>query len=123
MANLMSHQGDAQKTIYHIRVKGSLDQKWAGWFDGFVMASRGDGEMLLIGAVADQAALHGVLTKINNLGLALLLVAQTDCPCPSKGCTRRGQCTTCATFEAEKKNLPFCFRPKNRWDKQCNEMK
>ena len=76
---------DLRKTsIYHIRVKGNLDEKWADWFEGFVMTSRDDGETLLTGAVVDQAALHGVLGKIHSLGLPLLLVAQTDCPCSSK---------------------------------------
>lgn len=55
--------------IYHIRVKGSLDEKWADWFEGFAMASRGNGETLLSGAVLDQAALQGVLDRIHSLGL------------------------------------------------------
>jgi hypothetical protein len=108
-----------RENIYHIRVKGNLDEKWADWFDGFVMAPRGHGETLLTGAVADQAALQGVLGKIHRLGLPLLLVAQTGCPCPSKNCPRRGQCRECAAHHGDNGKLPFCFRERTRWEKQC----
>jgi len=109
----------AQKSIYHIRVKSNLDEKWADWFDGFVMTSRDSGETLLSGAVVDQAALYGVLGKIHNLGLSLLLVAQTECPCPKKSCPRRGQCRECAAYHGAKGKLPYCFRTRTRWDKRC----
>jgi hypothetical protein len=76
--------------LYYIRVKGSLDKKWSDWFDGFTLLPYGSDETLLIGSVADQAALHGILVKINNLGIPLTLVAQIDCsyagtPCPVCG--------------------------------------
>lgn len=105
--------------IYHIRVKGELDAKWADWFEGFAMASRENGETLLSGAVVDQAALHGVLDKIHGLGLPLLLVAQADCPCPTRNCTRRGQCRACAAYHATEGRLPFCLRPRSKWDRRC----
>jgi hypothetical protein len=60
--------------LYEIRVKGKLDLRWSDWFDGFSITPVGDGETLLIGSVADQAALHGVLHKIRDLGLPLLSV-------------------------------------------------
>ena len=60
--------------IYQIRVKGNLEQKWSDWFDGFAIEPQSDDETLLTGFVADQAALHGILTKISNLGLPLLTV-------------------------------------------------
>jgi len=60
--------------VYHISVKGNLDQKWSDWFDGFTITPQGDDETLLIGPVADQAALHGLLAKIRDLGLPILLV-------------------------------------------------
>jgi hypothetical protein len=104
--------------IYHIRVKGSLDAKWADWFEGFVMTSRDDGQTLLSGAVVDQAALHGVLAKIHGLGLPLLLVARTGCPCSKKNCPRRGQCRECASYHGSKGKLPYCFRAGTRWDKR-----
>jgi hypothetical protein len=107
------------ESIYHIRVKGNLDEKWADWFEGFVMASRGNGETLLTGAVLDQAALQGVLGKLHSLGLPLLLVAQTDCPCSSKNCPRRGRCRECVAHYASNGRLPFCFRERTKWDKRC----
>lgn len=72
----MPGEKDIKGTLYHIRVKGSLDPKWVDWFDGFVLTPQDDGGTLLSGRVADQAALHGVLGKINRLGLTLLLVVQ-----------------------------------------------
>lgn len=65
-------------TLYHIKVEGNLDPKWAGWFEGFLLTLQEDGDTLLHGAVADQAALHGVLDRLNGLGLTLLLVVQID---------------------------------------------
>ena len=76
----MSNEKDIDGTLYYIKVKGNLDPKWADWFEVFTLASGSDGETLLSGRVADQAALHGILSKINNLGLHLVLVAQVDRP-------------------------------------------
>jgi hypothetical protein len=63
-----------EQTLYQIRVKGNLEPKWSDWFDGFTITAQTQGETLLIGAVADQAALHGVLAKLRDLGLPILLV-------------------------------------------------
>ncbi|MGD8820876.1 MAG: hypothetical protein PVF67_12310 [Anaerolineae bacterium] len=112
------HAGD----IYHIRVKGVLDAKWADWFEGFVMSPRNNGETQLTGAVLDQAVLQGVLAKLHSLGLPLVLVAQAGCPCPSKKCPRHGQCRECAVHYASRRREPFCFREKTRWDKRCAEV-
>ena len=59
---------------YHIRVKGHLSQQWCDWFDGFTIINAEHGETILSGSVADQAALHGLLSKIRDLGLPLLAV-------------------------------------------------
>lgn len=59
---------------YQIRVDGCLDTRWSDWFDGFVITPLGNGETVLAGSVADQAALHGLLGKIRDLGLPILLV-------------------------------------------------
>ena len=59
---------------YEIRVQGILDRMWSDWFDGFTITPQPDGETWLVGRVADQAALHGILDKIGELGLPLLLV-------------------------------------------------
>jgi hypothetical protein len=108
--------------IYHLRVEGKLDEKWADWFEGFAMISRDNGETLLTGPVEDQAALHGVLNKIAGLGLPLRLVAQTGCPCSKKNCARRGQCRACAAYHAEKSRLPYCFRERTKWDRRCTAL-
>jgi hypothetical protein len=108
-----------QERIYHIRVQGYLDERWADWFEGFVMTSRGNGETLLTGAVVDQAALHGVLGKIRGLGLPLLLVVQADCPCTNGRCPRHGRCRECAAHYGANGKLPFCLRAKTKWDKRC----
>ena len=59
--------------FYRIRVRGQLDHRWADWFNGFEMQSVGE-DTVLAGCVSDQAALHGVLAKIRDLGLMILLV-------------------------------------------------
>jgi hypothetical protein len=61
-------------TLYHIRLSSHLDLCWAEWFDGMRIANEPDGRCLLAGLVADQAALHGLLNKIRDLGLTLLEV-------------------------------------------------
>lgn len=64
--------------IYHIRVKGLLDEKWTAWFDGFAISWIGQDETVLTGRVRDQAALHGILNKVRDLGLDLLLVKRIE---------------------------------------------
>ena len=57
---------------YEIRIKGHLDDKWADWFEGLTITREDNGETLLIGPVVDQAALHGVLRKVRDLGMLLV---------------------------------------------------
>ena len=59
---------------YQIRVKGHLGEQWQSWFDGLTITNVEQGEAILSGSLPDQAALHGVLTKIRDLGLPLLEV-------------------------------------------------
>jgi hypothetical protein len=61
-----------------IRLKGHLDARWAAWFDGLTLTHGADGTTLLHGPVADQAALHGLLQKTRDLGLALVSVEHID---------------------------------------------
>jgi hypothetical protein len=63
-----------RQDIYQIRVRGLLEEQWSDWFDGFSISPQGDDKTLLTGPVADQAALHGLLSKIRELGLPLLSV-------------------------------------------------
>jgi hypothetical protein len=62
---------------YEIRVKGILDERWSAWFEGLQVSSDG-GETVISGPVADQAALHGLLTKVRDLGLFLISVRRLD---------------------------------------------
>jgi hypothetical protein len=62
---------------YEIRVKGILDGRWTAWFEDLQVSSDGD-ETVICGPVADQAALHGVLTKVRDLGLFLISVRHLD---------------------------------------------
>jgi hypothetical protein len=63
---------------YEIRVKGHLDSRWAAWFDGLTLTHESDGTTLIHGPVADQAALHGLLQKIRDVGLPLVSVTQVE---------------------------------------------
>jgi hypothetical protein len=60
--------------VYQIRVKGHLGRQWMDWFEGLVITLDEDGSTLLTGPVIDQAALHGILRKVRDLGLPLLSV-------------------------------------------------
>jgi hypothetical protein len=68
---------------YEIRLKGHLDPRWAAWFDGLTVARDGDGTTIIHGPVADQAALHGLLQKVRDLGLPLLSVTEVHLDQPS----------------------------------------
>ena len=63
-----------QPRVYQIRIKGHLSPQWADWFEGLTITLEEDGNTLLIGAVIDQAALHGLLKKVRDLGVPLLSV-------------------------------------------------
>jgi hypothetical protein len=63
---------------YEIRVRGVLDGGWSAWFDGMRVTSDERGQTLIAGPVVDQAALHGLLAKVRDLGLELLEVRRTD---------------------------------------------
>lgn len=62
----------ARQAVYQIVVKGHLDHDWSEWFDGLTITLVNNGETILTGPIVDQAALHGVLIKIRDLGLPLL---------------------------------------------------
>ena len=63
-----------QATVYQIRLQGHLNRKWIDWFDGLTITLEDDGNTLLTGPVVDQAALHGLLKKVRDLGIPLLSV-------------------------------------------------
>jgi hypothetical protein len=70
--------GTPHPAIYRIRIQGQLDKQWADWFDDMKITLEEDGNTLLTGQVIDQAALHGLLKKIRDLGLTLISI------CPVK---------------------------------------
>jgi hypothetical protein len=63
---------------YEIRLKGRLDGRWSAWFEGLTLSHADDGTTVLRGRIADQAALHGVLDKVRDLGLPLVAVRRLD---------------------------------------------
>ena len=63
---------------YEIRLQGRLDDRWEAWFDGMTLTHGADGTTVLRGPVADQAALHGVLARLRDLGLPLISVRQME---------------------------------------------
>ncbi len=64
----------ANTAFYEIRLKGQLNARWADWFDGMTITLDDNGDTLLSGPVVDQAALHGLLKKVRDVGLTLLSV-------------------------------------------------
>jgi hypothetical protein len=79
MSNELNTQIDpAQPTVYQIRIKGQLSPQWSDWFGGLTITLENNGDTLLTGPVVDQAALHGILKKVRDLGLPLVSV------CPFK---------------------------------------
>jgi len=67
---------------YEFRLKGHLDNRWAAWFEGLTITREDNGDTLLRGLVVDQAALHGMLRKVRDLGVPLIAVIQVD-PTPA----------------------------------------
>jgi hypothetical protein len=69
-----SNRDPSEPIVYQIRVKGHLGRDWTDWFAGLSITLQENGETLLSGPVGDQAALHGLLRKVRDLGLPLLAV-------------------------------------------------
>ena len=81
--------------VYEIRVKGHLDDKWADWFEGLTITREDNGDTLLTGRVIDQAALHGLLKKVRDLGLPLVSVSPLE----------HGPSTTLGTVQADQSDV------------------
>ena len=64
--------------VYQITVKGQLSADWCAWFDGMTITPDASGATLITGPVADQAALHGLLRKVRDLGLTLLALSSSE---------------------------------------------
>ncbi len=75
MSNEINSESEkAQPLVYQIRIKGHLGREWTDWFGGLTITLEDNGETLLTGPVVDQAALHGLLRKVRDLGVPLLSV-------------------------------------------------
>jgi hypothetical protein len=72
-----ARQGSCGPAQYEIRVAGVLDSRWAAWFNGLHISGQGE-ETVICGLLADQPALHGLLTKVRDLGLCLISVRRLD---------------------------------------------
>jgi len=79
MSSKRSPDRDAdQPRVYQIRIKGHLSRQWTDWFEGLTITLEEDGDTLLTGPVIDQAALHGLLKKVRDLGMPLLSVNSVE---------------------------------------------
>lgn len=75
---MTKESGLRQPTIYQIKIKGYLDSEWSDWFEGLAVMQTEGGDTLLTGPVVDDAALHGLLKKVRDLGMPLISVNQIE---------------------------------------------
>ena len=73
MSNEIQHEA-SEPLVYQIRIKGHLGTHWTDWFEGLTITLEDNGDTLLTGPVVDQAALHGVLKKVRDLGMPFISV-------------------------------------------------
>ncbi len=98
--------------VYQVRIGGRLGPRWEGWFEGMIVSQETNGETLLTGPVVDQAALHGVLTRIRDLGLPLISIMRIepralDVATPvATSVTERMDSSRTTSGHAELKNCP-----------------
>ncbi len=79
---------------YEIRLTGHLDAHWTAWFDGLTVSHATDGTTLITGPIADQAALHGVLQRVRDLGLPLVSVIRVESDRPHRPGVEAGSSPT-----------------------------
>jgi hypothetical protein len=73
-----SRPPESKREIYEIRIRDRLDEDWSEWFDTMTLTHTSEGQTILTGPVADQAALHGLLSRISDLNLTLISVTQVE---------------------------------------------
>jgi hypothetical protein len=79
MSDTLDRKTDpSQPMVYQIRLKGHLGSQWTDWFGGLTVTLEDNGDTLLTGPVVDQAALHGLLKKVRDLGMSLVSVVSVD---------------------------------------------
>ena len=77
--NTLNRQRDPDEPlVYHIRIKGHLSAGWADWFGGVTITLEDNGDTLLTGSMMDQAALHGLLKRVRDLGAPLIAVNRVE---------------------------------------------
>lgn len=74
----LPHPREPESRQYEILVQEHLDQRWAEWFDSLTLMHQSDGSTILVGTLADQTALHGVLHKIRDLALTIIAIQLID---------------------------------------------
>lgn len=84
----MSNEHEPSSQVYQIRIKGHLDTRWTDWFEGMTITLE-NGDTLLTGPMIDQAALHGLLKKIRDLGMPLISVSPVEPNAASKPETKK----------------------------------
>ena len=84
-----------QPVVYQIRIKGHLGYQWTDWFEGLTITLEEDGNTLLTGPIIDQAALHGLLKKVRDLGMPLVSVGPVE----------PGPATTLGTGQADQSDV------------------
>ncbi len=82
-AAMSAESSDQASLGYEIRVIGHLDPRWSAWFDGLDLSLENDGTTVISGPIADQAALHGVLRRLRDIGLTLVSITQVDSTGPT----------------------------------------
>ena len=85
--------GAEQPRLYQVRIRGQLGEEWSAWFGGLTITAADDGDTLCTGPVADQAALHGLLRKVRDLGMELVSVVPVANTGPARPEESRGECT------------------------------
>lgn len=79
MLNKLNSEMDPdQPGVYEIRIRGHLGREWTDWFGGLSITLEVDGDTLLTGTVVDQAALHGLLRRVRDLGMPLISVTRVE---------------------------------------------
>ncbi len=78
MEHTHGSRGARQVRVYEIRIDGHLDARWTEWLEGASLTHTEDGTTVLIGPIADQTALHGVLARLRDLGVTLISVNERN---------------------------------------------
>ena len=104
--------GPNQPLVFQIRVEGHLGQQWIDWFDGLSITLEEDGDTLLTGPVIDQAALHGLLKKVRDLGLPLVSISQVQLNGTHPNRSKKGEKMNTINKSTEKEDMKINLKMK-----------